>query len=199
MLRVAIDSALLKQVPAAMEATSTQVYAARTRALIKLRTHVETVLKREAAKKLNLPQRAIGNRFFSNSITAQDDVLRVWFGEWAISPYAIGTPVQNSRGVRVGRRSYRGAFMGSVYTNQQKVWIRLHSRHFSRDLYPTNYRPGDRGRAGNRGRFPVVRAAVPVEGVMEEIVEVHEDGFADFFEKTFLRELNYQANVKGTR
>ena len=198
MLKVKIDNDLLDRGSAVVEATNKQVYKARTRALIRLRKHVETALKREAAKQLRIPQKAIADRFFSNAITDVDEVLRVWFGEWNIDPYSIGTPRQTVRGVRAGRRSYRGAFLGSVYTPEEKIWIRLRSPHYSPDLYPAGYRPGDRGMARDN-RFPVVRAAVPVDGVMEKVVLELGDSFALFFERTFLSELNYQVNVKGGR
>ena len=65
--------------------------------------------------------------------------------------------------------------MAKIYTGTEKVWIRLHSPHYTPDLYPTKHRPGDRGLAGYNGRFPVVRAAVPIDGVISDVVELEGD------------------------
>ena len=203
MLGIAIDNAPLDEMIDALGATDKEAEAARTSTLRKIRKRIETRVKRQAAKKLRIPQRAIGDRFFSNRIEPGDDVLKLWIGTWNLSPFSIGMPTAygvpgKSGGVRVGRRTYPGAFLGRIYSGQTKVWIRLGSKHFSRDLYPTRYRPGDRfGDPSLRGRFPVVRAAVPIDGVIEEVLDQEGDAIAADFERVFFQELNYQVNVKG--
>lgn len=197
MFTLQIDTDLLQKGAALVGATEKQLEAATTSTLRKVKKRIETRIKRRAAKELRIPQRAIGDRFFSNNINPGESVLKVWIGTWAVSPYSIGSPAQTLRGVRVGRRSYPGAFLANIYTTQEKVWIRLHSPHYSPDLYPTKYRSGDRGLAGLRGRFPVVRAAVPIDGVVSDVVELEGDAIMEDFEKLFLQELNYQVNVKG--
>lgn len=97
----------------------------------------------------------------------------------------------------MGQRSFPGAFLGKIYSGTEKVWIRLGSRHYSPDLYPTKYRPGDRGVSELRGRFPVVRAAVPIDGIMQDLVDTLGDDYAKEFETIFVRELNYETQVKG--
>ena len=197
MFTLQVDNDLLQKGAALVGATEKQLEAATTSTLSKVKKRIETRIKRRAAKELRMPQRAIGDRFFSNTISPGDSVLKVWIGTWAISPYSIGSPAQTLRGVRVGRRSFPGAFLAKIYTGTEKVWIRLHSPHYTPDLYPTKYRPGDRGLTGLRGRFPVVRAAVPIDGVVSEVVELEGDAIMEDFEKVYLQELNYQVNVKG--
>lgn len=197
-----VDQRGLEATIARMSATTGQVEAARTSALRKMRKRLETRIKQKAARALRIPQRAIAGRFFSNGVTPGDDELRIWVGTWDVSPLSIGAPSVYgipgiSGGVRVGRRSYRGAFMGEIYSGTTKVWIRLHSPHYSPELYPTNTRPGDRGASELRGRFPVVRAAVPIDGVIRDIIEKDGEEMAQEFVTVFAQELNYQVTVKG--
>lgn len=193
---VSIDRADIDRMYAAAGATDGQIERARLRALRKVAKPIERAIMQQASRKLRIPQKAIADRFFSNALREGDTELRVWIGTWAISPFSIGTPRQQVTGVRSGTRFYRGAFLGSVYTLEEKVWIRLRSPHYSEELYPTRYRKGDRGLARNN-RFPVVRAAVPIDGVIAEVLQADGQEFADRFLRIFEQELNYEVNVKG--
>lgn len=204
MLALTVDSNLLSQRVDLAAATEQQIEAARLSSLRKMQKRVETTFKRAASRDLRIPQRAIAGRFFSNRLAAGEEELRVWIGTWDISPFSIGSPRPygvpgRSGGVRAGRRVWPGAFIERIYSSTAKVWIRVSSKHYSRELYPTNYRPGDRGAGERGGRFPVVRAAVPIDEVMREVVERDGDELGREFEKLFLQELNYQVNVKGGR
>ncbi len=203
MLKVAINQDLLDQRIDLAAATEYQVNAARTSALRKFRKRFETRVKRAAAKELRLPIKAIGDRFFSSSVEPGDEELKLWIGTWDVSPFSIGSPQAygvpgKSGGVKVGRRRYLGAFLGRIYSGKDNVWIRLHSKHYSPELYPTKHRPGDRGLAGG-GRFPVLRAAVPIDDTIAKVLATDGEEFAREFETLFFQELNYQVNVKGAR
>lgn len=199
---VEIDPTALDKVIGGMNATEDQIEKARISALRKMRSRFETKVKQVVAKKLRLPQKALSGRFFSENIQPGDDELRLWIGTWAITPFSIGSISPygipgKTGGVKVGRRTYRGAFLANIYSGQTKVWIRLHSKHYSPELYPTKYRPGDRGLADLQGRFPVVRAAVPIDEIIAEVLEQEGDAIAAEFGKVFAQELNYYLNVKG--
>lgn len=205
MIDVHVDQDAIREVIRRFGSTPNQVALARASALRKMRKRVETKIKREAAKELRMPQKALESRFFSNTIRKGDDVLKIWIGTNPVSPFSIGsvrvygTPGKTG-GVKAGKRTYRGAFLASIYTGREKVWIRLHSKHYSPELYPTLHRSGDRGltdESGLRGRFPVVRAAVLIDEVMEKIVDRDgEDILADF-NQVFTQELNYYTNIRG--
>jgi hypothetical protein len=204
MLDVQVDKASLDSVLARFASTPGQVDLAIASALRKMRKRIETSVKREAAKELRLPQKALGKRFFSESIRKGDKVLKVWIGTQPLSPFDVGSVRPygvpgKTGGVKAGRRTYRGAFLASIYTGQQKAWIRLRSRHFSPELYPTRKRPGDRGLgdAGLRGRFPVVRAAVPIDEVLKRVVDRDGDAIREEFLKVLTQELNFYTNVRG--
>lgn len=204
MLRIEIDQQALHEAARRLGAVSGAVTLARSSALRKIRKRIETAIKKQAAKKLRLPQRALGKRFFSDPVRNGDQELKIWIGTYAISPFSLGSPKAygkpgRSGGVRAGKRRWPGAFLAKIYSSQKKVWIRKSSRHYSPDLYPTKYRPGDRGyiEAGLRGRFPVVRAAVPVDGVISEVVDAYHPEIRAEFGRIFAQELNYYVNVRG--
>lgn len=197
MMRLDVDSAQLTLLAEAVAATESQIDAARARALRKMKTRMETRIKRDVAKVENIPQRGLSDRVFSSGVKAGDEELTIWIGTWNISPFSIGNPRQTGRGVRVSKKSYQGAFLGKVYTSDTKVWIRLYSRHYSPDLYPTDYRPGDRGGVGNKGRFPLVRAAIPIDDTVAAVLAANESYFSLEFEKLFAQELNYEINFRG--
>lgn len=203
MLDIKVDQTSINEVIRRLGSTPAQVQLATASALRKMRTRVQTRVKRAAAKELRMPQKAIAGRFFSEQIKKGDDVLKIWIGTHPVSPFNIGAVrlygvPGKTGGVKAGRRTYRGAFLASIYTAQQKVWIRLHSQYYSPELYPTKYRPGDRGYvdAGLRGRFPVVRAAVPIDAVMEKVVERDGEAILREYESIFVQEINYYTNVR---
>lgn len=194
--KAAID-ALVRQLPA----TEEQTRKAGTSALRKFRKRFATRIKRAAAKKARIPIKGLGDRFYSSKVEPGDEELTLWIGAWNVSPFSIGGPSAygvpgKTGGVKAGRRRWRGAFIRPIYSGEEKVWIRLHSKHYSPELYPTKYRPGDRG-LGRDSRFPVVSAAIPVEGAIEEVLATEGPALAEEFEKLFLQELNYYAVVKG--
>ena len=148
-----------------------------------------------------MPQRASSGRFFGSRGTGEDDHVRVWIGTADVDAMTLGRASQNRRGVRVGRRSYRGAFLARIYTNREKVWIRRSSRHFDPDRYPTR-RQHRRGYHGNlpasmRGRFPVVKAAVPIDDTVQAVIKDQEAEFETIFLKHYRHELNYLVNVRA--
>lgn len=205
MLSVHVDQASLERVIRQFASTPGQVDLAIASALRKMRKRIEVPIKREAAKELRMPQKALGKRFFSESIRKGDKVLKVWIGTQPVSPFDLGSVrlygvPGKTGGIKAGRRTYRGAFLASIYTSRQKVWIRLRSTHYSPELYPTKRRPGDRGLGDDsrlRGRFPVVRAAVPIDEVLERVVDRDTGVIGEDFVKIFAQELNYYTNVRG--
>lgn len=194
---VTIDRADIERMTAMAHATDGQIERARLRALRKVQKPIKRELLRAAANKLRgVTQKAIADRFFSDPLGDGDTELRVWIGAWPVEPFSFGTPRQSKTGVKSGSRFYRGAWLGSVYTQREKVWIRLRSPHFASELYPTRLRGGDQ-RTGGNPSFPVVRAAVAIDGVIAEVLQTDGQVFADRFLRIFQHELNYEVNVRG--
>lgn len=206
MLDVLVDRSVIREAALLFGATAGQVERARASALRKMRRRIETAVKQRAAKQLRMPQKAIDGRFYSEQVKQGDRALKVWIGTYAVSPFKLGSVSSygvpgKTGGVRAGRRTYRGAFLAKIYSGTRKVWIRLHSSHYSPELYPTKYRRGDRGLGdlGLRGRFPVVRAAVPIDEVLMQVVNEYGPDIVTDFERLFQQELNYQTNVRGRK
>lgn len=201
-LELKVDKAAFDQMEGAAQATEQQVAQAVTNSLRKLSKHISTIVKRDTAKEARVPQKALGRRIYASPVNQGDSKLTVWVGTYPIDAFNAGTPVgygvpRKSGGVKVGRMRYPGAFIAQIYTADKKVWIRKGSKHFSSDLYPKKKRGGSRLSAGLSGRFPVVRAAILVEDIVELVFAKNSAEFESFFTKTFSRELNFQVNIKG--
>ena len=202
-LELKVDKAAFDQVEGATQATEQQVIQAVTNSLRKLSKHISTIVKRETAKKARVPQKALGRRIYASPVNQGDSKMTVWVGTYPIEAFNVGTPIGygvpgKSGGVKVGRMRYPGAFIARIYTADKKVWIRKGSKHFSSDLYPTKKRGGSRLSTGLSGRFPVVRAAILVDDIVELVFIKNSTEFESFFAKTFSRELNFQVNIKGS-
>ncbi|MDH5525152.1 MAG: phage tail protein [Desulfobulbaceae bacterium] len=196
---IEIDDGDLDRVVSQFAATQKQIEVARVRALRKTGRQVGKLILAKVAKKERMPRRALHNRVFVHPVKPGDDEAAIFIGTMPIDATMIGNPAQAARGVRVGRHSYPGAFVQSIYTNTPKVWIRLGSKHYDPARYPTRSRKGDRGGLSDpalMGRFPVVKAAVPIDGVVEDVAENLAADVPPMFLKNFEHELNYEVNVK---
>ena len=197
MLGIEIDTDAMERLARQVAATEEQLLKARTSALRKIRKPIRRAMLQAVAKERKIPQRSLENRVYMSDVGADEDSVRLWFGTWNVSLFEIGSPKQTKAGVSVGRHRYPGAFKAAIYSPEEQVWIRLHSRHYSPDLYPTRYRPGDRGIGSSRGRFPVVRAAIQIDGIVERVLAQSGETFKKRFLEIFAQELNYFINVKG--
>lgn len=202
MIRATVDQASVAAVIRQLGSTPEQVREATSSALRKMRSRVQVAVRRLAAKELRMPQKGISRRFFSDPVKKGGQQMKIWIGTQPVSPFDLGSVraygvVGRTGGVKAGRRTFRGAFLASIYSGRQKPWIRLGSRHYTPDLYPTQKRPGDRG--GKDGRFPVIRAAVPIDEIMERVVDQYAPHILDDYERILLQELNYFTNVRPTQ
>ncbi len=190
-LSLEVEKGQLDQFAAAMGATEAQIKKARSAALRELRGTIETGLKRKIAKEERIPQRALGDRLFFSKVGQNDGTMKVWVGTWKISPFSIASPRQREKGVSVGKRQYPGAFIAAIYSSQEKVWIRLRSPHYSPELYPVKQNSsGSFDEPELRGRFPVVRAAIPIDVHVEAFFNEQESILADRFETVFEQKLS---------
>ncbi len=172
---------------------------ARARALRKTSKWFGGVILRAVAKKERMPLRALQNRVFVHAVKPGASSAFVFIGTAPVDATRIGSPVQNRQGVRLGRQSFRGAFLGRIYSGKTKVWIRQGSKFYDPARYPTRHRAGDRGASsdpGLMGRFPVVRAAVPINETVYEAADRLAGEVGARFMTDFRHELNYEANVR---
>ncbi|MDA3970270.1 MAG: hypothetical protein PF442_02860 [Desulfobulbaceae bacterium] len=179
------------------DATEKQVRLARTRALRKTASWLRREVLSRTAKQKRIPARALQGRAYTSKVGPQDDGVIVTIGTMPLDVMNVGNPAQTAKGVRVGRQSYPGAFVQKIFSGQEKVWIRKGSKHYDPARYPVNRKKGPNTLPGElMGRFPVVRAAIPINDVVEVSAERYESLIRGDFMKNFKHELNYEVNVK---
>lgn len=198
MIRIEVDDSKIDAEVATFAATVRQADAARLRALRKTAQWLGREIIKEVAKKERMPLLALHGRVFVSRIASGATEAEVFVGTMPVDAARLGRPVQAGSGAKVGRHAYPGAFVGRIYSGKEKVWIRLGSKHYDPARYPTTKRSGDRFGGDRRllGRFPVVRAAVPIDGVVDDVVERIGGDVQHRFLTTFRHELNYEVNVK---
>jgi hypothetical protein len=168
---------------------------ATARAIRDTQRFARTLVKRDIAKNLGVPQKAINKRLVTPKISNRDIEGKVWAGTWDISPFALGTPSQSEQGVRgIPKRNYKGAFLARVFSQELgvgNIWIRLKSRHFDPKLYPYDKRK-NRGSVPDelKHRFPVVKASIPAEEAMTKAFDQDEEQIR----QRFLDRLSHQAD-----
>ncbi|MHB8149984.1 MAG: hypothetical protein ACYDIB_07455, partial [Desulfobulbia bacterium] len=196
MIRIEIDDDDIERTAAGfVTATTKMVETARLRALRKTVKWFGGQILRAVAREERMPLRALQNRVFVHQVKPGAESASVFVGTAPVDATRFGNPVQTPKGVRVGRQSYRGAFLGRIYTGTEKVWIRQASRFHDPARYPTRHRTGNRGAfsdSGLMGRFPVVKAAVPINGTAETVARQLEGDVRPQFLNAFQHELNYE-------
>jgi hypothetical protein len=205
MFTLGIDQDLISSRADLFGAVDSQIEAARLGAMKKMRSRLNTRLKRRLSSALNVPQKSLKNRLLTSRVEMGDEEMKIWFGTYKLSPFSVGTPTWYgqdfvSGGVKVGRyRTYRGAWLGWADGRSRQIWMRVESKHYKRELYPTSPFPagGTASRPGMKGRFPVVKAAIEVHDEIAAMMEEEQEQIMEDFAKVFLQELNYQINVKG--
>lgn len=195
-LEILFDKSAIEAMIANYGATDKQARKAAVSALRKLRKNVQTLVKRQVAKKENIPQKALNKRVYGSKVD-DDAVLTIWVGTKDVMPHQIGNPVQDAKGVKVGRyRAWTGAFIANPFRSGEAVWIRMSSKHYTPALYPSaDWRAKVPGKQGNR--FPIVKVGVPIEESVAEVIEGNQQEIMDLFMRRLDQELNYYVNVRG--
>lgn len=195
-LEILFDKSAIEAMIANYGATDKQARKAAVSALRKLRKNVQTLVKRQVAKKENIPQKALNKRVYGSKVD-DDAVLTIWVGTKDVMPHQIGNQVQDAKGVKVGRyRAWTGAFIANPFRSGEAVWIRMSSKHYTPALYPSaDWRAKVPGKQGNR--FPIVKVGVPIEESVAEVIEGNQQEIMDLFMRRLDQELNYYVNVRG--
>lgn len=159
-----IELDMTNDIAAAVEAVGAipqQVRPAARRALRKTGTAMWKPIRADAAKRANVPVRALRRRVFRH-LSRSRDALSLWFGTYRVGLSQLGKARQTKRGVRVGKRFYLGAFLGRGKLAGRGVFIRYGSPHFDPNVYgkPKNPRPDSIVRAKGVEIGPHMEAAV---------------------------------------
>lgn len=171
------------EIGAAIEAvgeTPQRVRPAVRRALRQTGTKMWRPVRAEAAKRANVPARALSRRVF-RSLRRERDALSIWFGTYNVALSKLGTARQTGTGVKVGRRFFPGAFLGRGKLAGRGVFIRYGSPHFDPDLYTKPKRPRPDSLARAKG--------VDIGEAVEASFAANESGFQRYFAAAFRLEL----------
>lgn len=184
MLNLNIDDSALQELGARLGASEAQIIEARNRTIAALQKQVAQQVRRDAARAWDAPQRVFRSRLRTGSRTHHGPgEMQVWLGTMPLDPREYGTPREYGRrgtkfgGVRIGRRNWRGAWLmtaaqtashansptwqgGSV--GNSKIWIRLHSRHYTHSLYEKVGKPR-KPLNRDHGRLPLRKAVVRMD------------------------------------
>jgi hypothetical protein len=201
-MKVSVSIKNVSKVTASLRATPLQLQKATARAIRGTLSSIRTEIKRAAAKELKVPQKVLTPRLLTSTVRNTDTSGKLWAGTWMISPFALGRPSSNikSRVLKVGRRSYIGAFMKPIFTAEQNIWIRLNSRHYRPDLYPRLGKSGSGAVPANlRHKFPVVRAMIEVEPTMAKAFLGDAEKMRMMFYKRLDREINFAVKLEGKK
>lgn len=202
MTTLVISTAGLTDVIQRFNALPAQISNAKRRAISKTAKYVSTQAGREMAGSLGVAQKALKKRIASRLAGSKSDPQGlIWFGLNPIDAQLAGAARQTKSGVSQKGRSWPGAFMASIYSGEQKIWIRLHSKHYDSELYPYGKGKG-RGAidAAMSGRFPVVKARIPIDTpATRAIIAAMADKAKFRLAEVMGQELNYEINVKGAR
>jgi hypothetical protein len=166
--------------------TARRVGIAQSRAIRDTLSWTRTRVRRDAAKQLKVPQRALQSRLLTSTVRNGDTTGKLWAGTWMISPFAVGKPRQGKSGGVVGvpGRRYVGSFLFNVYGGLHNIWIRLRSKHYTKELYPGSGRRSSGSVPEHlRHRFPVVKAAIEVEPTMAGVFDRDEVEIRHHFDK----------------
>jgi hypothetical protein len=156
-------------------------------------------VKRDAAKDLKVPQKAITSRLYTSKITNRDAEGKLWAGTWDISPFKIKAPRQTKRGVgSIAGRKYTGAWIGAVYGKPESIWIRKRSKYYTPDLYPQKRKKGTGSVPDElKHRFPVVKAAIPIEDIMEKVFDRDDKDIRKRFEDRLQAQINFALRLEA--
>lgn len=184
-----------------LEKSTRRVTIAGSRAIRGTLSWVRTRIRREAAKSLNVPQRALQSRLVTSRVKNGDIEGKLWAGTWMLSPFSVGKPRQGKRGVvGVRGRSYLGAFIARVYPQElgrDNIWIRTNSKHFNPALFPGVAKKSRTTVPDHlRHRFPVAKAAIEIKPTMEQVFKRDESEILAELDKRLRREINFALNVE---
>lgn len=157
--------------PEALQATEDDLNKAVVRALNKTVRWARTQVARDTAAALSVNVTPIKNSLMVNPAkrTKLEATLRLPARSSVIKVAAMGSPKQNSKGVRVGKRQFDHAFMATMPTGHQGVFRR-------------------RGKT----RLPIQEVQLVITGKMREVIDDLYDGHVRHqFEKLLERELRY--------
>ncbi|MDE1464792.1 hypothetical protein [Spartinivicinus poritis] len=180
-----------------IQAAPKQLEKASQRAMRKTIRWLKSRMAREISKTMKVPQKVIKERF-KDATTGKgvNKVFTLWIGTLPLAAEQVSKPRQTNKGVSVRSHRFEGAFYKPVFDGQAKVWIRS-KRNLTLN-YPS-LNPKKKKAIGQvpkhlKGRFPIQRIGVPIDGVTEELFKRYKNRAVERFSTLLQQELNYAVN-----
>ena len=121
--RVLLDTEFIRH----YEAFEKEIPKAVNRAAVLTNRWLKTITMAELGYELKIEAKALRSRF---KLYKNGRISKLWIGVNEIGVHRMGTPIQNKKGVRVGRDFYEGAFIAPMDSDELLVWRRKgKSRH----------------------------------------------------------------------
>ncbi len=177
-VRAAFDDAAFQ--PLARLLDDARIIAAARRAMRKTAGWVRTQMARALGNEARLPKRLLatrGNVYDKGWRDGGDGGLafKVWFGLDPIFADRIGTPIKTTRGYRVGRHRFDGAFMPKRGRYAGKLYHRT-----------------------TDARLPIMRARVEIDELGKRVFARLEPRIPERFNELLRQEMNYEiAKMEG--
>lgn len=153
--------------------TEKRSIAAVRRALDKTATWLKKEASKGIARETQIPIKVLRKRLLSYRTSPKLMRSKVFFGLRLIDAEHMGAPRRQKAGVKAGKHFFPGAFLGSVYSPTEKIWIRKTSKHYDPNLYPhsTDARSNTEFLDQEGGRFPLVKARIKTDEAESIFVE----------------------------
>ena len=175
-------------------ATLEQFEKALARALRKFAAYLKTQSVRGLSKDLDVQQKVLRSRLKSFKVREVDGGgFKLFFGLANILYANLGTPKQETRGVRVGKRLVEGAFVGRDKNGKIHVWKRFGPRVPYEGGSP-RYKGMMRQRLADQSLEIYPQASGWIERNLFENAN-----FEDRFFKLFEHELRYAVDIEPRR
>lgn len=201
MMGFQIDFADVNHAAEQIAATETQFKAAIKGALTDTGKDGVRLIKKKVSASTKISQKRLGVRVKMRRYD-DDGSVQLWVGADPVPLDSIGTVRENTRSAMAGRITRRGAFLAHIAGGGLRAFIREASGHYQADqygdvVYGIGYKKSAYGSL--RSRFPVRLAVVRIDSEVEAAIESLDVEMQEQFNKNFLRRLNYEVAVKGTR
>lgn len=190
-MRLEVDTTRIAILADAFGANMKQMEAAELRALNKTMAWLRTRAVRAVSEEMKLAAHLVRQRVANYRATRRQKRGKVWAGLRAIEARRLGRFRQLKTGVRVGRHTFKGAFISAMDNGRTGIWERT----------------GEAKRTTTKGRYAGTNTKrEPIREVKIEMNQETRDALAELFGQanerffTVLRqELKYQVYVKNAR
>lgn len=191
MLDLTASVAGLEAMSAAVGQTGTMARESVKAALRDLRKQALAVTRKETAKEVGVPQKAVRTRWISDPVTSPNG-LRVWVGTNPLPVAALGKPRQYKTKAKAGQKhDFPRAFVATMPSGHKSIFMRRTSSAYD----PARYRGTRYDPDKPWSRLPVAEALGPdIHEPVERSFDANMAKFEEIFRNSFFDNLTARMN-----